>query len=127
MKTEAKLVRKIVSATDTVKEMTLIYLGVISSASVLYSLFEHKNIVDSIWWAVVTAMTVGYGDSYPLTVGGRVVAVLLMHSTVLFIVPLVTARLSSKLIVNSDAFTHTEQEELRQGIKDIKKALSIQP
>lgn len=105
--------------------MVLIYLTVISSASVLYSLFEHKNIIDSIWWAVVTAMTVGYGDSYPLTVGGRVVAVLLMHSTVLFIVPLVTARLSSKLIVNSDAFTHTEQEEMRQGIRDIKKALSI--
>lgn len=32
----------------------------------------------AIWWACVTIATVGYGDTYPVTVMGRVYAVLLM-------------------------------------------------
>ncbi len=26
---------------------------------------------DALWWAAVTVATVGYGDYYPVTVGGR--------------------------------------------------------
>lgn len=33
---------------------------------------------DAIWWAFVTMTTVGYGDHYPVTVGGRLVAAILM-------------------------------------------------
>jgi voltage-gated potassium channel len=33
---------------------------------------------DAIWWSCVTLATVGYGDTYPVTVLGRVYAVLLM-------------------------------------------------
>jgi voltage-gated potassium channel len=33
---------------------------------------------DALWWTLVTMSTVGYGDFYPLTLGGRAVAVALM-------------------------------------------------
>lgn len=36
------------------------------------------NLGDALWWAVCTVTTVGYGDFYPVTTGGRLLAVVLM-------------------------------------------------
>ncbi|WAB80400.1 ion channel [Microcella daejeonensis] len=40
---------------------------------------------DAIWWAIVTLATVGYGDVYPVTVAGRVYAVMLMAGGVVIV------------------------------------------
>ena len=37
-----------------------------------------KTAGDALWWSYVTITTVGYGDKYPVTPGGRIVAGLLM-------------------------------------------------
>ena len=36
------------------------------------------NYSDALWWAISTVTTVGYGDRFPVTAGGRGVAVVLM-------------------------------------------------
>ena len=37
-----------------------------------------KTTEDAVWWALVTITTVGYGDYFPVTVGGRILASILM-------------------------------------------------
>lgn len=51
----------------------------------LVNQFEHgveganiKDLGDAMWWAVVTIATVGYGDRFPVTTGGRLVGLFLM-------------------------------------------------
>jgi voltage-gated potassium channel len=67
----------------------LMALLVICTASIFVLFFESKspdaNITtggDSIWWSIVTITTVGYGDRYPVTPGGRSTAVLVMFAGV---------------------------------------------
>jgi len=47
--------------------------------------FEHEvqpkvfaSIFDAIWWSIVTITTVGYGDIYPITVGGKIFTFFMM-------------------------------------------------
>jgi len=37
-----------------------------------------KNAEDALWWSFVTITTVGYGDRYPVTTEGRIIAAVLM-------------------------------------------------
>jgi voltage-gated potassium channel len=67
----------------------LLTLIVLTLSSTLVLQFETKspeaNITtggDALWWAVVTITTVGYGDKYPVTPGGRLTAVMVMAAGV---------------------------------------------
>jgi voltage-gated potassium channel len=117
---------RFVQLVNSPRLLTLFSLAFLFLESGLYAFFEKKNFVDSLWWALITATTVGYGDSYPNTTGGRFVAVTLVLGMILFLIPMITASIASKLIVNRDAFTHEEQEEMKQMLKEINAKLGEQ-
>lgn len=53
-----------------------------------------KSFADGLWWGVVTFLTVGYGDRFPVTTEGRLLAGVLMVAGVLA-VGILTAKISS--------------------------------
>ena len=60
----------------------------------LFALFEGHRVVDGLWWTVVTLTTVGYGDFSPVTMGGRVTAVVLMLAGI-GVVSFITANIAA--------------------------------
>jgi len=63
---------------------------------------------DSLWWAIVTITTIGYGDYYPVTVPGRWAAATLMVGG-FAVLSMVTAVVSSWLVESVTAATNVRK------------------
>ncbi len=77
----AVFARKFQGGMATVLITTFLVLTVSSTAVLLFEVDEKSNIhtaEEALWWSVTTITTVGYGDKFPVTTEGRVVAMILM-------------------------------------------------
>ena len=81
------------------------------TCSLAYCAIEDKPLIEALWWGIVTGSTVGYGDSFPVSTPGRFIGACLIVSMVI-LTAMAISQLSAELIVDRDAFTHEEQEEL---------------
>lgn len=61
-----------------------------------------KNFGDGLWWAVTTVTTVGYGDRFPVSTEGRLLAVLLMIAGI-SLVGVITASVASWFVKMSQS------------------------
>jgi len=100
--------RAIKSAKEQIFLFIFITLILIYFAAVGIYYFENKaqpehfsSIFDSLWWAIITLTTVGYGDVYPITVGGKVFTFFILMIG-LGIVAIPTGIISSALTTSVD-------------------------
>lgn len=76
---------------------------------------------DALWWAIVTVTTVGYGDRYPVSGGGRTVAVVLMLVGI-GLIGVLTATVAS---VFMQEHADSSKEEIRRGHADLGRQLAV--
>ena len=83
----------------------------------------------ALWWSITTVTTVGYGDCYPVTNTGRVIAVMLMIGGI-SLVGVVTASLATWIIQRvsesetaNQAATAAHIDELRSEIRELVEEL----
>lgn len=79
------------------------------------------NYPDALWWALVTVTTVGYGDRFPVTTGGRDVAVVLMLVGI-GLIGVLTATVASVFIKEH---TDANRQVYQKGHADLGQRLSV--
>ncbi len=94
-------------------------------ASGLYWAIEGTGPVASMWWAVVTGTTTGYGDYSPVTTAGRGVAVAFMLSMLLLVL-CAGAHFTRAVLHDPDAFTDAEQREMLGLLRENNALLRLQ-
>jgi voltage-gated potassium channel len=115
---------KLRAATDTLKELAVIYTALIVACSAAFMWLEGHDFATSLYWAGTTATSTGYGDITPKSTAGQVLAFFLMHVSVFCVAPLIIVRLVERLNEDRHAFTHEEQVHILEGIARLEAAVA---
>ncbi|MCB0918781.1 MAG: potassium channel family protein [Actinobacteria bacterium] len=120
---------------------TAVLIGVIAALSITQAErgapgSSIENVGDGLWWAITTMSTVGYGDMYPVTVQGRLIAGALMV-TGIAVLGIVTASLAGWFMESMDEGRAEERtstagfeqmathlQELRDEISELRRSVA---
>jgi voltage-gated potassium channel len=103
-----RLVRSVFRRGHLARFLTAATVLVLDGAIIVYLFERHApgsnihTLKDAVWWSFVTVTTVGYGDFYPVTAGGRVTACFIM-GTGLLTLAVVTAQVASSFVARVPA------------------------
>lgn len=107
-------------ATDTIRELVLYYTLLLLTSASWFSIAEDVDFIPALYWAAITATSVGYGDISPKTHWGMLDAVFTSTVSLFIIVPLIVAKWIDFMSCKRDQFSHDEQEEIKSLLKQIK-------
>ena len=126
----SKAMRRFAKALSLAKEEAVLFLiatiGLLFVSSVGIYFFENqaqpdvfKSIPHSFWWAVATLTTVGYGDVYPVTVGGRVFTFLML------MIGLGVVAVPAGLVASAMSQVRREEAELSNSTESSEHKLAV--
>jgi voltage-gated potassium channel len=139
-----RLIRSIFRRGNLVRFLVAASVLVLNGAVIVYLFERHApnsnihTLGDAVWWSFVTVTTVGYGDFYPVTTQGRIVACCVMAIGLLTLA-VVTAQVASTFVAQGSTrqsggdaepaspSTEATLSDLRDRLARIEELLTSQP
>jgi voltage-gated potassium channel len=120
------LTRKPLTVTRATQLIVIVTLVVTVGGGVAIWLLDHKEFPDfgtSLWWAVQTVTTVGYGDVVPHQTTGRVIGTVVMLTGIGFIAVMTAAVTASLIEQARRRQTDSDKDDTSQQLDRIEKRL----
>jgi voltage-gated potassium channel len=115
----ATLARRLFS-TEGVRDAAVLALLTVLGGGTAYAAVEKSQDLsawDGVWWPLLTVTTVGYGDTYPETDVGRVIAIVVKFVGIGFVAILTAAAAERFMQTRHEAAD--ERREFLRGLDDI--------
>lgn len=113
------LLRRLTSPAG-VRDVSVLAVTTILMGGSLYAAVEKSQDLsawDGAWWAVVTVTTVGYGDTYPHTDLGRIIALVVMLVGIAFVAVLTAA--AAQRFISQEAEEIAELAGVEQRLDEV--------
>lgn len=126
-------IRRLLSL-EGMKYAALVAAGTVVVGGAVFSAVEkeqHLTTWDGVWWAVTTVTTVGYGEIFPKTDGGRIIAMAIMLVGIGF-VALLTAFIADRFVHQQKEVSAKEDQilselrEIRDRLESLETADSVE-
>lgn len=118
-----------------IREKSLIYLLLLSSSAIVIGGIGFyivdlrvdepsiKNLEDALWLTIATITTVGYGEIYPHTTEGRIVASILLFAGILTFFGFISTIASKIINPTSEVKIKQDKEKKEEDKKNVKAVI----
>jgi lysylphosphatidylglycerol synthetase-like protein (DUF2156 family) len=117
--------RAVMKIANSLPVIALLYVISLAVGALSFFILEDAPLGDGLWWSIVSALTVGYGDEAPVTTAGRIVAGFLLIFWILFLTPCLIANFVVRILHDKNEYTHAEQEWLQLFVIQASQKLGI--
>ena len=119
------MVKLFFKVANDLRLIAIMYVGSLILGAYLFHVFEKHTFLEGLWWACVTALTIGYGDLSPATPAGQIMGVMFSHFWIFVVAPMIIGNIISNILQDKQKFTHAEQEWQEKALKAIAEKAGV--
>lgn len=96
--------------------LLIIYIISLISTGFIFSVLESTTFLNGLYWAVTTALSIGYGDVLPTKTITKIIFMVMSNVWLLLIIPSIVANIIITALKDVNEFTDSEQEEIKESL-----------
>ena len=106
----------IIYMSNNIVGLLIIYIISLISTGFIFSILESTTFLNGLYWAVTTALSIGYGDLLPTHIYTKILFIIMSNVWLLLIIPSIVANIILTALKDINEFTDAEQEEIKHNL-----------